>query len=248
MPSHFVVIVEDEPDLRDAVVDYLMLNQFDAAGAADGEQMRTLIAQRHPDLVILDIALPGEDGLSLCRSLRRAYGCGVIMATGAGEALDRVVGLEVGADDYLVKPFELRELLARVRSVLRRLARETTGPPAAEAPMRPAAENPAAEIVHGFGGFRLDSNARRLTDADGKEIFLTAGEFDLLRVFAERPHRTLSREALSTLALGKDFDPDERALDIRVLRLRKKLERDPRRPALIRTIRGEGYQFDPDGA
>jgi DNA-binding response OmpR family regulator len=251
MPAQFVVIVEDEPDLRDAVVEYLRMNGFDAEGASDGAQMRALIAERRPDIVILDIALPGEDGLSLCRTLRREHGCGVIMATGASQALDRVVGLEVGADDYLVKPFEIRELLARIRSVIRRLARTAAPDPAPAsfsiaAPTRGAAADGADAI--GFGAFRLDPRARRVTGADGREIMLTAGEFDLLQVFAERPRRVLSREALSSLALGKDFDPDERAIDIRVLRLRKKLEQDPARPTLIRTVRGEGYQFDPDGA
>jgi two-component system phosphate regulon response regulator OmpR len=242
MSQFLVVVVEDESNLRSAVVEYLKLYNYDAIGAADGQEMRAIVAERQPDAVILDISLPGEDGLSLCRALRRDHRLGIIMATAAGQPLDRVVGLEIGADDYLVKPYELRELLARLRSVLRRSQHEAAAPAPVTKP------SPALADAIRFGGFTLSNAGRRVTDTEGREVTLTAMEFDLLRVLAERPGRPLSREMLSQLAHGRPLADDDRSIDVRITRLRKKFEQDPGKPQLIRTIRGEGYQFDPDAA
>ena len=246
-----VLVVEDESDLRDAVVEYLSATGIECRGVGDGKAMRRTLTDFSPDIVLLDINLPGEDGLSLCRFLRRETGAGIIMATARGEPLDRVVGLEIGADDYVTKPYELRELLARVRSLFRRLAR-TAEPRAAD---DAASSGPAADLADGptgekhilsFGGLRLDTRAHRLLDAGGDEVKLTPSEYDLVRIFAERPNRPLSRTLLSELTHGKDFDPADRTIDIRITRLRKKLEGAAADPRLIRTIRGEGYLFDPE--
>lgn len=233
-----IAVVEDEPDLREAVAEYLGANGFDVSTAADAAEMRSLIAGASFDLAILDIAMPGEDGLSLGRWLRAQTRMGIIFATAAGASIDRIVGLELGADDYVVKPYELRELLARVRSVLRRLppaARQDT--PAAAAPQR------QRRIVV-FGGFRADLDARAVTGPDG-EVELSRGEFDVLEVFLDRPGRVMTRGAIMA-ALGHDDDGDSsRALDLRIMRLRRKIEDDPSRPRFLRTARGEGYVFVP---
>jgi DNA-binding response OmpR family regulator len=238
-----VVVVEDEPDLLEAVVEYLGEAGLDVRGVGDGRSLRQALGERPASVVVLDIALPGEDGLSLCRWARRETGAGVIMATAAGQPLDRVVGLELGADDYLVKPYELRELLARIRSVARRLERAPAA--AATEPLRPAAPT-RADGAQPFGPLRLDRRARRLTDEEGAEIKLTATEFTMLLVFADRPNRVLSRGQLAELVHGRTHDPDDRSIDIAMARLRKKIERDPALPQIIRTVRGEGYRFDAD--
>lgn len=239
-----VLVVEDEPDLRDAVVEYLNEMGIETRGVPDGRQMRMALAERAAAVVVLDIALPGEDGLSLCRWVRRETGAGVIMATAAGQPLDRVVGLEIGADDYLVKPYELRELLARIRSIARRIDRSPKVEKTIPAVVAPGAARPPAGI--GFGPYMLDRNARRLSDQSGTEIRLTATEYALLVYFAERPNRVISRSDLTTRVQGRDFDPDDRSIDIAITRLRKKIETDPALPQFIKTVRGEGYRFDPE--
>lgn len=237
MTAPYVLVVEDEIDLRDAVVEYLGDMGVHARGVSDGGAMRAAIAEQMPSVVVLDIALPGETGLTLCRWLRRATSAGVIMATAAGQPLDRIVGLEIGADDYVVKPYELRELLARIRSVMRRLDRSPS--PAADT-VRPA-DSP---VLLPVGAFRYDPQSKRLTDPDGEEVRLTVAERVLVQTFAERPNRVLSRTLLVERVTGRG-DGDSRAIDIAVMRLRKKLERpDGTQP--IRTVRGEGYRLDAD--
>ncbi|ODN71162.1 response regulator [Methylobrevis pamukkalensis] len=217
METQFVAVVEDEADLREAVVDYLEAKGLDVTGVRDGRALRDLVAARRVDLVILDLALPGEDGLSLCRWLRRETRAGIIMATGSSQPIDRVVGLEIGADDYVVKPYDLRELLARVRSVLRRVAREPEAAPAASPPST-TTPAPASETGLKFGGLTAFVQGRRLVDAEGGGVALTASEFDLVRVFAERPGRPLSRAAIAQLVDGRDLDPADRSIDIRITR------------------------------
>lgn len=234
-----IAVVEDEPDLREAVAEYLAANGFDVTAVADATEMRALMAKQSFNLAILDIAMPGEDGLSLGRWLRTQSSMGVIFATAAGASIDRIVGLEVGADDYVVKPYELRELLARVRSVLRRL-------PAGEDMQRVEATSQPKRRIIAFGGFEADLDARTVTGPDG-EVDLSRGEFDVLEVFLERPNRLMSRNAIAA-ALGNGEEGDaSRALDLRIMRLRRKIEEDPSKPRFLRTSRGEGYVFVPAG-
>ncbi len=237
-----IAIVEDEPDLRDAVAEYLSANGYEVGAFEDAASLRAAAEVESFDLAILDIAMPGEDGLSLARWLRAHSPVGIIFATAAGTALDRIVGLELGADDYMVKPYELREMLARVRSVLRRL------PLADDQPLPLAAgDSPARRVVR-FGSFSTDLDSRVLTGPDGSVVELARSEFDVLEVFLTRANRLLSRAALSE-AIGLDEEPEtSRAIDIRVMRLRKKIEADPANPKFLRTVRGEGYIFSlPDG-
>jgi two-component system phosphate regulon response regulator OmpR len=226
------VVVDDEPDLRDMVSEYLLKHGYAVSEAENGEALWSLLSERAVDLAILDINMPGEDGLSIARQLRKRGPVGIIMLTANGDMVDRVVGLEVGADDYVTKPFDLRELLARVRSVLRRAA----------TPEAPAATM-GREVR--FGRCTLNLDSRKLYAADGSETPITAMEFDLLRVFAENPGRALSRERILDLAHNADTDPFDRSVDTRVVRLRRKLEEDPTKPQVIKTVRGAGYIFVP---
>lgn len=234
-----IAIVEDEPDLREAVAEYLEANGFDVSTAEDAAAMRALAAQGSRfHLAILDIAMPGEDGLSLGRWLREQMPLGIIFATAAGTSLDRIVGLELGADDYLVKPYELRELLARVRSVLRRVPAEA---PSLPTPAEPEPRN--ARRTASFGPFEADFEGRRVSGPGGRLVDLAKSEFDVLEVFLSRPNRLLTRAALLQ-AIGLDDESEtSRALDIRIMRLRKKIEPDPAHPRFLRTVRGEGYIF-----
>jgi DNA-binding response OmpR family regulator len=232
-----IAIVEDEPDLRDAVAEYLGANGYDVATAESADAMRELVKTEAFDLAILDIAMPGEDGLSLGRWLRQQGPIGLIYATAAGSAIDRIVGLELGADDYVVKPYELRELLARVRSVLRRVPR----PSEVTAPASKPSEGDRRIVA--FGDFRADLDGRMVTGRGGAILELAKSEFDVLEVFLTRTNRLLSRAAISD-AIGFDEDPESsRAVDIRIMRLRKKIEDDPANPKFLRTVRGEGYIF-----
>ncbi|KAA2237557.1 response regulator [Salinarimonas soli] len=242
MPT--IAIVEDEPDLREAVAEYLSERGLTVVAAGSAAEFRAKAANAAIDVAVLDLAMAGEDGLSLARWLTGLDDPpGIIMATAAGSAVDRVVGLEVGADDYLVKPYDLRELLARIRSVLRRL------PPAA-ARRAPVADQRAEEPgrLLPVGRDRLDLQSRQLVKEDGRLVALTAAEFDLLEVLARRPNRPLSRGQLLDLAQAREDNDSERSIDVRITRLRRKLESDPGNPSLIRTVRGEGYMFVPDGA
>lgn len=227
-----ILVVDDDPALCELLSEYLGASGFVVTVAADGRAMRRAIATAMPDAVILDLMLPGEDGLSLARSLRSQSNVPILMLSARGEEIDRVVGLEVGADDYLAKPFSPRELLARLRALLRRA--RTPGPGAVSAS--------GAQ----FGPYVLDTVARRLL-RDGMEIRLTGAEFDLLRVLVERPNRVLTRDMLVDLLKGYEREPYDRSIDIRVTRLRRKIESDPASPIYIRTVRGEGYLFTPLG-
>ncbi len=232
-----IAVVEDEADLREVVVEYLGAQGYEALPCPDGAALDGTLAAGPVEAVLLDLNLPREGGLSIARRLRRLDPApGIIMLTALGEPVDRVVGLEVGADDYIGKPFELRELLARLRSLLRR--RDATMPK----PAPPA----AAPVLH-FAGFTLHAAERRLLDGSGAEVPLTTMEFDLLLLLAARRGQVLSRETLLALAHGKEAEPFDRSIDIRITRLRRKLEPDPANPALIRTVRGQGYLFTPDG-
>jgi len=237
-----IAIVEDEPDLRDAVAEYLGANGYEVVTAENADAMRELVKTECFQLAVLDIAMPGEDGLSLGRWLRQQAPMGIIYATAAGSAIDRIVGLELGADDYVVKPYELRELLARVRSVLRRVPKPSDVP---AAPPGKLAE--AGRRVVTFGDFRADLDGRMVTGRGGSILDLAKSEFDVLEVFLTRSNRLLSRATISD-AIGFTEDPESsRAVDIRIMRLRKKIEEDPSNPKFLRTVRGEGYIFSlPD--
>jgi len=228
-----VLIVEDDRQVRETVADYLAAHDYEVAQAADGAAMRKALAAELPDLVLLDVRLPGEDGLALARWLRERHDVAIIMLTAAGEVIDRVVGLEVGADDYIGKPFDLRELLARMKSVLRR-AEKSRARPASGASRRVP-----------FGNCQLDLDRHQLIGSSGEDIALTAMEFDLLRAFAEHPNRVLSRDQLLTLTRNREWEPFDRSIDIRIARLRRKIEDDPDNPKTIKTIRGSGYIFIP---
>ena len=229
-----IIIVEDEPDLRDAVAEYLEANGYDVATAEDAATARSMLESQPFHLAILDIAMPGEDGLSLGRWLRGKMPIGIIYATAAGTALDRIVGLELGADDYMVKPYELREVLARQRSELRRVP-QPADPRAAEAD--------ASRRSVACGPFQADLDGRLVTGVNGAVIDLAKSEFDVLEVFLTRANRLLTRSAISE-AIGFKEDPESsRAVDIRIMRLRKKIEADPANPRFLRTVRGEGYIF-----
>lgn len=245
-----IIVCDDEPDLREAVADYLARRGFDVRRAAHGAMLREMLAERAADLVVLDIAMPGEDGLSVARGLRAESDIGIVMLTAAGDVLDRVVGLEVGADDYIAKPVDLRELQARLRAVLRRreAMAQALGAPAAPV-VAPLAAAPVAPPAEGrrvrMGRTVLDLDRRRLLDAAGAEIPIGPGEFALLSAFAERPGRVLTREALLDLAHRRGDEHFDRSIDVRIARIRRKLEAVPDQPAVIKTVRGAGYVFDP---
>ena len=231
-----IYVVDDEAPTRDMIVDYLALNGYCARGFEGGQAFREALAETPPDLAVLDLNMPGEDGLSIVRHLKAGTDVPVIMLTATASLVDRVVGLELGADDYLAKPCELRELLARVRSVLRRSA-------AARA-MAHEAPPPRREVR--FGTKWLDLDTQSLRDESGDEIVLVQSEFSLLKAFAENPRRVLSRERLLDLASARDSDPFDRAVDVRITRIRRKIEPDPAHPTVIKTVRGAGYIFSPE--
>jgi two-component system, OmpR family, response regulator len=232
--SPHILVVDDDREIRDLLAKFLTRHSCRVTTAADGKEMRGALADRRIDLVVLDLMLPGEDGLSLCRRLRAASDLPVIMLTAMREDIDRILGLELGADDYLPKPFNPRELLARIRAVLRRAGAVTSRG-------APGEQTPALR----FAGWRLEPRDRRLVGPDGREAELTGGEFDLLIAFAERPGRVLSRDQLLDLTRGREVAPFDRSIDSQVSRLRRKIEPDPSRPALIKTVRSGGYVFTP---
>ena len=228
-----ILVVDDQKEICDVVQEYLTGEGYRVSTAHDGTGMRRVLGQHHVDLVILDLMLPGEDGLTLARSLRNESGIGIIILTGRGETVDRIIGLEMGADDYLPKPFHLRELLARVKSVLRRV-QSRVGEPGQ--PVRTNAR---------FSGWNLDLSSRELTSPAGQQVRLTTGEFDLLAAFVNNPNQVLSRDRLLDLARNREAGPFDRTIDVQVGRLRRKLEDDPQNPSLIKTVRGSGYIFTP---
>jgi DNA-binding response OmpR family regulator len=229
-----ILVVDDDKDVRDTIRDYFEFCGFDVFVAGDGDGMRNILARRPVEIVLMDLNLPGEDGLALTRELRASRPVGVIMLTAAGQTIDRIIGLEMGADDYVPKPFDPRELLARVKSVLRRLRERPKEVPTS------GEEKP--EVVR-MGSCTLDLAAHRLYDASGEEIPLTSMEFDLLQAFARHPDRVLSRERLLELAHNRDGDVFDRSIDLRIARIRKKIEQDATKPQVLKTVRGAGYMF-----
>ena len=230
--SAHILIVDDHREIRELVGRALAKDGFRVSAAADGRAMRKVLADARIDLILLDLMLPGEDGLSLCRELRAASDVPIIMLTAKGDEIDRVVGLEMGADDYVPKPFGGRELIARIRAVLRRGRRE------------PAQPGAAARPAHfRFDRWTLDTGARELLRDDGVTVPLSTGEYELLIAFVERPQRVLSRDQLLDLARGRAANAFDRAIDTQVSRLRRKLERDPAEPKIIKTVWGGGYSF-----
>ena len=224
-----ILVVDDDREIRSLVSQLLRKHDFRVTDAADGREMFQILETGRFDLVVLDLMLPGEDGLSLCRRIRAGSSLPIIMLTAMGEETDRIVGLEMGADDYLPKPFNPRELLARIRAVLRRSGGE------------PADPSPEGGVVREFEGWSLDLAKRELRAPDGTLVPLTAGEFDLLAAIVERPGRVLSRDQLLDLTRGRDAAPFDRSVDVQISRLRRKLEADPKDPQMIKTVRGGGY-------
>jgi two-component system, OmpR family, response regulator len=224
-----IAVLDDEPEITQLIARYLgAQGSFRVSQLHRGAELAALMASDPPALVLLDLGLPGEDGFAIARQLREHHRVGLVIVSGRGEAIDKVVGLEVGADDYVTKPFDLRELLARIKAVLRRLEATPTAPAAA---------------VEGFrvAGWRVEVASRRVTDAAGREIALTGGEFDLLVTFCRHPARVLSRDFLLEATRGREAGPFDRTVDVQVGRLRRKLEADPEHPAIIKSVRGAGY-------
>jgi two-component system phosphate regulon response regulator OmpR len=233
-----ILVVDDERQIRTMLSRYLADEGYRVSEAADGAAMRQVLERETVDLVLLDLVMPGEDGLSLARHIRQRSEIPVIMLTGKGELIDRVVGLEAGADDYIAKPFHLREVLARIRTVMRRVHPQLAPALPQASPSKEAAGNTLV-----FQGWKFDLLKRELRRPDGSLVPLTAGEFDLLRVFTRNPNRVLDRDHLMTLVKGRDWAAFDRAIDTQVVRLRKKIEPDPQNPELIKTVRGAGYIF-----
>lgn len=232
--SPHILVVDDHSEIRDLLKRFLEQHGMRVSCARDGKEMKRLLDEREFDLLVLDLMMPGEDGLTLCRELRVKSRLPIIMLTAMGEETDRIIGLEMGADDYLAKPFNPRELLARIKAVMRRTQAEI--PPVPEALTRDLR----------FDRWLLDINRRELVDEEGVGMSLSTAEFDLLKVFLERPQRVLSRDQLLDLARGREAVAFDRAIDTLVSRLRRKLERDPKNPELIKTIWGGGYLFAAD--
>jgi two-component system OmpR family response regulator len=242
--AQHIVVVDDEQPAREMVGDYLRMHGFTVSLCDGGASLRQTIAQQLPDLIVLDLNMPEEDGLSIIRDLKQRGSVPIIMLTATASAIDRVVGLELGADDYLAKPCELRELLARIRSVLRRSgATQQVAAQGAAASPQPAADRNRVR----FGTKWLDHDAQALRDDEGNEHPLTASEYGLLKVFAANPKRVLSRDRLLELANARDAEAFDRAIDLRIMRIRRKIEPDPAHPSVIRTVRGGGYLFSPTG-
>ncbi len=247
-----IAVVDDEADITQLLANYLRNHGFRISQLPSGAALMALMRSDAPALVLLDLGLPGEDGFAIARQLREHWRCGLVIVTGRGDAIDKVVGLEIGADDYVTKPFDLRELLARVKAVLRRLQPEAVAAvnaaPGAAAPTAAAipALAPAPRERFRFAGWLLDLAARRLLDANGQEVALTTGEFDLLATFVRHPGRVLSRDFMLAQTRGREAGPFDRTIDVQVGRLRKKLEADPENPALIKSVRGAGYVFVPE--
>lgn len=230
-PKPHILIVDDDTEIRDLLSRFLSKHDFRVTTARDGREMRQALSDWSFDLVVLDLMMPGEDGLSLCRQVRSESSIPIIMLTAMGEEVDRIIGLEVGADDYMAKPFNPRELAARIKAVLRRSSSGASVDGPNDRPPRVA-----------FGEFVLDAATRTL-HRDGSDISLTAGEYDLLIAFVDHPRRVLNRDQLLDMARGRAAIPFDRSIDVQVGRLRRKIETDPKNPNLIKTVRGGGYMF-----
>jgi two-component system OmpR family response regulator len=224
-----ILVVDDDRDIRQLLCDYLEKNGYRATAVADGKAMRRALEQTHVDLIVLDLMMPGEDGLKLCREFRSRSQVPIIMLTALGDEVDRIVGLEVGADDYIAKPFNPRELLVRIRAVLRRTI---------HAPRDPL---PAEVRGYRFAGWRLDTTSRTLAHENGTTAALSGAEYRLLAILLAHPNRVLSRAQLMELIRGRDLDPFDRSIDVRISRLRQTVGDDGRSPQIIKTVYGEGY-------
>lgn len=235
-----IAVLDDEADITALLATYLQGHGFRVTQLHDGQALATLMASDPAQLVLLDLGLPGEDGFSIARRIREHWRCGLVIVTGRGDAVDKVVGLEIGADDYVTKPFDLRELVARVKAVLRRVLPD--GPPASAVPAPPASTPP--ERLR-FAGWQLEVAARRLIGPQGTDVALTGGEFDLLCALARHPGRVLSRDFLLEQTRGREAAPFDRTIDVQVGRLRRKIEADAEDPQLIKSVRGAGYLFVP---
>ena len=229
-----VLIVDDDEELRDTLREYFEISGFAVYSVGDGEGMRKVIAQSPVDIVLMDVNLPGEDGFELTRELRSSRNIGIVMLTGAGQTVDRIIGLEVGADDYVVKPFDPREVLARVKSVLRRIQGQ---------PVETRAPTEFKPEVVRMGSCTLDLAAHTLYDDTGAQVPLTAMEFDMLKAFAANPDRVLNRASLLELAHRHDADVFDRGIDLRIARVRRKIETNSKSPQVLKTVRGVGYMF-----
>jgi len=229
-PVVHIAVLDDEEEITRLLASYLQGQGFRVSQTHDGRSLLDLMAGDPAQLVLLDLGLPGEDGFSIARQVRERWRCGLVIVTGRGDAIDKVVGLEIGADDYVTKPFDLRELLARIKAVLRRTL-------AAPEPLAGTAPRPK----HRFAGWELDVAARRLLDPERREVALTSGEFELLATFVDHAGRVLSRDFLLEQTRGREAAPFDRTIDVQISRLRKKLEKDSDDPQIIKSVRGAGY-------
>jgi len=236
-----LAVLDDEIDITQLIARYLGAVGFSVTQLHRGADLLALMQRDPPALVLLDLGLPDEDGFAIARQLREHHRCGLVIVSGRGDAVDKVVGLEVGADDYVTKPFDLRELLARIKAVLRRLEPQASRP----APLADAAAVNGEKTRLRFAHWELDTAARRLSDTQGRDVPLTSGEFDLLSVFARTPGRVLSRDFLLEHTRGRSAGPFDRTIDVQVGRLRRKLEVDPEDPQIIKSVRGAGYILVP---
>ena len=246
MPALHIAVLDDEVDITHLLANYLRGQGFRVTPVHSGHLLMALMPVDPPALVLLDLGLPGEDGFVIARQLREHWRCGLVIVTGRGDSVDKVVGLEVGADDYVTKPFDLRELLARIKAVLRRLSpANVPNDMAGEVPAQAAAAPAKLPSKLRFAGWQLDTAARCLTNPQGVEVTLTSGEFDLLRAFAQHAGRVLSRDFLLERTRGREAGPFDRTIDVQVGRLRKKLEADAEDPRIIKSVRGAGYILVP---
>ncbi len=239
-----IAVLDDEVDITQLLAGYLGSRGYRVTQLHDGRALMDLMPADPPLLVLLDLGLPGEDGFQIARQLREHWHCGLVIVTGRGDSVDKVVGLEVGADDYVTKPFDLRELLARIKAVLRRLTPAEPVPAPSAVTAGPAPLLPPRNKLC-FAGWELDTAARRLTSPLGQDVTLTSGEFDLLCAFAQHPGRVLSRDFLLEHTRGRGAGPFDRTIDVQVGRLRKKMEADPEDPQIIKSVRGAGYILVP---
>jgi DNA-binding response OmpR family regulator len=239
-PAH-IAVLDDEADITQLLASYLATQGYRVSRCHAGIELMAVLAEDPPALVLLDLGLPGEDGFTIARQLREHHQCGLVIVTGRGDSVDKVVGLEIGADDYVTKPFELRELAARIKAVLRRARPEQAGLPASST--SPTGTRLPEQFE--FAGWRFDTAARRLDNPQGTEVVLTTGEFDLLGVLVRHAGRVLSRDFLLEQTHGRNAGPFDRTIDVQIGRLRKKMEADPEHPELIKSVRGAGYVLVP---